>query len=108
MAKGICIKREGKTGTVVYCNFTPEKHAAELIISSSCQTNLFYFTLMATFSLDSTKTDASIIYFLAFNSIPHNDQSCAYKSEQEAFVCNLGFYFLLQIRIYVSDNLYNS
>lgn len=88
-----CITRHGKVYTHwkgrkerynVYCNFMQGKCAVPFIISSSCHINVFSSTTMATFSLDSTKTDANVICFLAVSGSPQNDQYyiSTYRSEQ--------------------------
>lgn len=81
-----CVTRDGKVYTRwkgrkerynIYYNFMPEKCAAWFIISSSCHINLFSSTSMGTSSLDSTKTDANVICFLA-----DQHYACTYRSEQ--------------------------
>lgn len=74
---------KGKERKVLFLLQFHTREAPRLIISSGCHTNLFYSTSIATFSLESTKIDASIVYFLAFDSIPHNDQSCTYTYRSE-------------------------
>lgn len=81
----VFIHWKGKKGRYnVYCNFMPERCAVQFTVSSSCYVNPFSSTSMATSSLDSTKTDANVICFLAVSGTSCNDQhyTSTNRSEQ--------------------------
>lgn len=110
MAKGICSKREGKKGTV-FIAISHQRSTLQDLSFLLAATQIFFIPHQLQLSALNLQRQMQASYtFLHSTVFPIMTKAALILTglREQTLACDLGFYFLLQIRIYVSDNLYDS